>query len=211
MVDSLHKLSSLLIWTFNVIIVIWKITLSTLHYFFYGRGVNIKSKSTNDGSVLEVIWGSWRSADEPLWEQVGDGRFQGEGRDKQRLILSDRQRRAALVWQRSCSFNASHTWRQSPTSLSLHKHRETLAWLWVRRLVEFCSGILILGYLFSFWLFSRHSLARRSLARSKVRSRCAWNDCLQMSVLTDLCWGHFVDVFAQCCTLLSFCVFNDCF
>lgn len=130
----------------HLIVVISKTTLSTQHYFHEQHcSANIQSNDTNEGDVLEIIWGSRRCADETLRDLLGDGRFQGEGGDKQRLILSDRQRRAALVWRRPCSFNASDTWRQSPASLSRTRTQRDLACLApLRRVVEFYFVFLTL-------------------------------------------------------------------
>lgn len=115
--------NDLVICMLNMIIVLFPVVLSKT-----GNNTN-----NEDSTIFQIIWSSLRSEDKILGDLAGDGRFQGEGRDKQRLILSDRQRRAALVWQVSCSFNASATWRQNPACLSIKgillKHRATLAWL----------------------------------------------------------------------------------
>lgn len=155
-VDTLHKLSCLLIWTFIMIMVFSKTTICTLHYFLEPHcSTNIKSNNTNEGNVLEIIWGRSRCAEEILRDLVGDGRFHGEGRDKQRLILSDRQRRAALVWQRSCSFNASGTWRHSPASLYItaETQRDTCL-TWLKRVIEFYSEIW--GFVFPYAFLPPH-------------------------------------------------------
>lgn len=183
--------------------------LSALSTTFHSQhcSTNIKSNNTNEGDVLEIIWGGWRCADEILRDLVGDGRFQGEGRDKQRLILSDRQRRAALVWQRSCSFNASDTWRQSPASLSItaETQRDTCL-TWLKRVVEFYSQIWVFGCLFFFCFSPSTQLFEKASKDLKwdhtvcgitvFKCQC-WLVCAKGTLW--ICLPYFVEVGPPCC------------
>lgn len=130
--------------------------------------------NNEDSTILQIIWSSLRSEDRIIGDLAGDRRFQGEGRDKQRLILSDRQRRAALVWQVSCSFNASATWRQNPACLSikgvLQKHRATLAWLDENVELNFALKFSYLFFFFFFLCFPRHTVVTKCLIIFKARS-----------------------------------------
>lgn len=122
----------------SVLIIILLVIVIMNHIYKTSRGEDVK---------WVEVWEGDAGAPSVLRHPADCGSPRSGGTDKQRLILPDRQRRTAPVWQVSWSFtNASATWRQNSPCLSikaicLNTDRHLLSLSEWKCSVEFCSAI----------------------------------------------------------------------